>query len=227
MSFTKQQLTSAWLDNEASSLHEAETETSAAGAAVNPDSLSEVLTAEQRALWQRYALVGSVLRGDAEVGQPLDISAQVAARVAAEGAADTTVDTTESSVVDISVAAGGARTKAAMRWLKPAASAAVAASVAIVAVLSVQQWNQPMPGSESSGQSMEPALITNPLGGRNPVSYNSVGSPGANKAVATPGSDAQQQQRRQLQSYLIDHQQQLQLRQQAEPETTPESQPPQ
>ncbi|RUO65526.1 anti sigma-E protein, RseA [Pseudidiomarina planktonica] len=223
MSFTKQQLTSAWLDNEASSLHEAETETSAAGAAVNTDSLTEVLTAEQRALWQRYALVGSVLRGDAEVGQPLDISAQVAARVAAEAASDTT----ESSVVGISVAAGGARTKAAMRWLKPAASAAVAASVAIVAVLSVQQWNQPMPGSESSGQSMEPALITNPLGGRNPVSYNSVGSPGANKAVATPGSDAQQQQRRQLQSYLIDHQQQLQLRQQAEPETTPESQPPQ
>ncbi|MEX1222113.1 MAG: anti sigma-E factor RseA C-terminal domain-containing protein [Idiomarina sp.] len=222
MSFTKQQLTSAWLDNEASSLHEAETETSAAGAAVNSDSLSEVLTAEQRALWQRYALVGSVLRGDAEVGQPLDISAQVAARVAAEATA-----TTDSSVVDISVAAGGARTKAAMRWLKPAASAAVAASVAIVAVLSVQQWNQPMPGSESSAPGMEPALITNPLGGRNPVSYNSVDSPGASKTAAAAGSDAQQQHRRQLQSYLIDHQQQLQLRQQAEQETTPESQPPQ
>lgn len=223
MSFTKQQLTSAWLDNEASSLHAAETETSAAGGAVDADSLTEVLAADQRDLWQRYALVGSVLRGDAEVGQPVDISAQVAARVAAEAPEDMA---TESSVVDVSIAAGGARTKAAMRWLKPAASAAVAASVAIVAVLSVQQWNQPV-GGQNSGQSMEPALITNPLGGRNPVSYNAVGTPAANKATTATASDAQQQQRRQLQSYLIDHQQQLQLRQQAEQETTPESQPPQ
>lgn len=225
MSYTKQQLTSAWLDNEAASLQAKEAEADQSQS-VNSAELADILAPEQRETWQRYALIGNVMRGETASGQPVDLSARIAAKIAQEG---------QNEVVDVSMAAGGARSKAAMRWFKPAASVAVAASVAIVAVLSVQQFNQPGIDGAAS-ESMEPALITNPIGGRNPVSFNTVGNGreqlGApnNSAQASPDADAMQQQQRQVHSYLIDHQQQLQLRQQAQQqadEKPEEHQPPQ
>jgi len=225
MSYTKQQLTSAWLDNEAASLQakEAEAEHSAS---VNTAEVADLLATEQRATWQRYALIGNVMRGEASAGQPVDLSARIAAQIAQEG---------QNEVVEMSLAAGGARSKAAMRWFKPAASVAVAASVAIVAVLSVQQFNQPGVDGVAT-ESMEPALITNPIGGRNPVSFNAVGGNPEQMGIpnrtgqASAEADVMQQQQRQVHSYLIDHQQQLKLRQQAQQQADNEPvepQPPQ
>src|SRR5690554_1348693 len=82
--------------------------------------LSALLDDEQaRAVWYRYALVGQVMRHEVTGTQPIDISAQVAARIAQEPQA-------ANSVVMPSVQAGGALTRAAARWLKPAGSIAIA-----------------------------------------------------------------------------------------------------
>lgn len=174
-----------------------------AGQPYNAD-LSALLDDEQaRAVWQRYALAGQIMRREVSSAQPLDISAQVAAQIAQE-------PKVSAQVVTPSVQSGGALTRAATRWLKPAGSIAIAASVAVVAVLSVQQ-----PGIEvmpTTPAATSPTLVTNPFGGRNPVSYNTV------MEAPAPTQAEIAQQRQLLQSYLLDHQRQLQLSLQAEME---------
>lgn len=144
--------------------------------------------------WQRFALIGHVLRqsgsATASSAQPVDISAVVMARVAQEAA-----------VVRAAPAAVAA-VPAWLRWFKPLGGVAIAASVALVAVLSVQPTVSPTGGFE---EQIEPAFITNPLGGLNPVSYNTV-------VLDNNPSEAElAQQRMMLQAYMLDHQQQLQL----------------
>jgi Negative regulator of sigma E activity len=167
--------------------------------------LSALLDDEQaRATWQRYALMGHVMRGDAQANQHIDISARVALQISQE-----------SVVVQPSIQQGGAMARAASRWLKPAGSIAIAASVALVAVLSVQQ---PVVETEQATPSVtSPALITNPFGGRNPVSYNTVIESQA------PSEAEVAQQRQLLHSYMLDHQRQLQLSLQADKEQQQES----
>lgn len=148
-----------------------------------------------QAAWQRYALVGHIMRGDAQANQQIDISAQVAAQIAQE----------QNVVVQPSLTGGGAMSRAASRWLKPAGSIAIAASVALVAVLSVQQ--PVLVDEQQTTQSVtSPALITNPFGGRNPVSYNTV-----IEQQQAPSEAEVAQQRQLLYSYMLDHQRQLQL----------------
>jgi len=147
--------------------------------------------------WHRYSIISSSLKGDVAEVAHIDISARVSASIDDESSAKV-VRTSFSS-------RSAAARKAAARWLQPAGKAAVAAGVAVVAVLTVQTYQQPasVPSAE------EPAFMTAPIGGRQPVSY----SPSAN----TTSADQQQQQaresqlRRQAQSYLIDHQQQLMI----------------
>lgn len=159
-----------------------------------------------RIAWQRYALVGHIMRGDASPHQHLDISASVAAQISQENV-----------IVKPSVQSGGALSRAANRWLKPAGSIAIAASVAWIAVVSVQQPvgidQQPMNESVTS-----PALITNPFGGRNPVSYNTV-----IEEQQAPSAAEVAQQRQLLYSYMLDHQRQLQLSLQADKEEQQQS----
>lgn len=154
-----------------------------------------------RDAWQRYALIGGVMRADANVGAPLDISQRVAEQVAQE-------PLLQGQVVQPQITQKGAMGRAARRWLQPAAKVAVAAGVAAVAVLSVNTVQQPNPVQQSN----EPAFITNPIGGLNPVSLNAVFA----EPQASSPSQAMQQQQREMQSYIIDHQQQLLLQPQAD-----------
>ncbi|WP_411358540.1 sigma-E factor negative regulatory protein [Pseudidiomarina salilacus] len=147
---------------------------------------------EAQQVWARYALYGRVLKGEATAQAPADISAMVAARIRQEAK--------PSQVVQ-----GRFGKQRMARWLRPAGSVAIAASVALVAVLTVQQ-SQPV----TPEQSVEPAFATNPLGGRSPVSYNTVLQQNA------PSEAERAQQLRVLQSYMLDHSQQLQLSLQAQ-----------
>ena len=163
---------------------------------------------EAQQVWARYALYGRVLKGEAAAQSPVDISALVAARISNEAA--------PSQVVQ-----GRFGKQRVARWLRPAGSVAIAASVALVAVLTVQQSQPVVPE-----QSVEPAFATNPLGGRSPVSYNTVLQQNA------PSEAERAQQLRLLQSYMLDHSQQLQLSLQAQqlneqPEAQPEAAAPQ
>lgn len=155
-----------------------------------------------QAAWSRYALVGHIMRGDAQTHQHIDISLRVAAQIQHEVSSGQA--TQADNVVQPSARLGGAQVRAASRWLKPAGSIAIAASVALVAVLSVQQpvLDDTQPTLDSQ---VQPAVVTNPFGGRNPVSYNTV----IEQAAPTEAELAQQRQL--LQTYLIDHQRQIQL----------------
>lgn len=147
---------------------------------------------EAQHVWGRYALIGRVMKGDAEAHQPIDISAAVAARISAEAQPGKVVQ-------------GRFGKQSVKRWLAPAGSVAIAASVALVAVLSVQQTNPVVPE-----ETVQPAFATAPIGGRNPVSYNTV------LQSNEPTQAELAQHSRLLQSYMLDHQQQLQLSLQAQ-----------
>lgn len=145
--------------------------------------------------WHRYAMIGHIMRGDAQVNQHLDISAAVQTQLATEA------PFTATNVVRPQF--GKQTITAAERWWKPVGGIAIAASVALVAVLSVQQ--PVVPDGSNLETSNSPVFVTNPLGDRNPVSFNTV-------VLDNNPSEAEvAQQRALLQSYMLDHQQQLQL----------------
>ncbi|RUO50941.1 sigma-E factor negative regulatory protein [Pseudidiomarina aquimaris] len=156
------------------------------------DSLLSDTEAQQA--WGRYALMGRIMKNDATTSTPIDISASVAAQIAQEPQ--------PSNVVQGRFGKGR---EMVQRWLRPAGSVAIAASVALVAVLTVQQTQPVMPE-----ESVEPAFVTNPLGGRSPVSYNTV------LQSNEPTQAEIAQQRRLLQFYLLDHNSQRQLSLQAQ-----------
>lgn len=145
--------------------------------------------------WQRYALIGHIMRGDAQPSHRVDISLAIQAQLADEA------PLAKTNVVRPQF--GQATTSTVERWWKPIGGMAIAASVALVAVLSVQQ--PVAPDGSSVEVSNSPVFVTNPLGDRNPVSFNTV-------VLDNNPSEAEvAQQRALLQSYMLDHQQQLQL----------------
>ncbi|RUO55817.1 sigma-E factor negative regulatory protein [Pseudidiomarina homiensis] len=149
---------------------------------------------EAQHAWGRYALIGRIMKNEATSATPVDISASIAAQVAQEPQ--------PSNVVQGRFGKGR---QMVQRLLKPTGSVAIAASVALVAVLTVQQTQPVMPE-----ESVEPAFVTNPLGGRSPVSYNTV------LESNEPTQAEIAQQRRLLQFYLLDHNSQRQLSLQAQ-----------
>ncbi len=145
--------------------------------------------------WQRYAMIGHIMRGDAQPSHRVDISLAIQAQLAQEA------PHTAANVVRPQF--GKTAASGSERWWKPIGGMAIAASVALVAVLSVQQPVAPDGGNVEASSS--PVFVTNPLGNRNPVSFNTV-------VLDNNPSEAEvAQQRALLQSYMLDHQQQLQL----------------
>lgn len=172
---------------------------------------------EQLSTWQRYQLAGAIVRSEIQPGMPLDISAAVADKVAHEPA------------IIAPRKRRWLKPAANDSWWRPAASFAVAASVALVTVIGVHNYQLPPNGepavnsaATSAERSTNPVFETSPIGGMaSPVSFNAVqGQP------ATNSSDQDSAQRRQLQSFFIDHQQQSQLgqQQQSEPSAAPDEQ---
>ncbi|RUO68768.1 sigma-E factor negative regulatory protein [Idiomarina ramblicola] len=169
--------------------------------AINADEIEALLDDEQATQeWHRYSVIRAAIKGDLNTDISMDISEQVRASVSQE-----------SKVVKPGFGRSKSQNRAASRWFQPFAKVAVAASVAVVAVMTVQTYQQPV---TPEGGSAEPALLTNPIGGgREPVSLNHVEPMSQNN---------DQQRRRQVQSYLIDHQQQLMLQQKVDSDEQPE-----
>ncbi|CAG9000484.1 MAG: Anti-sigma-E factor RseA [Candidatus Celerinatantimonas neptuna] len=142
--------------------------------------------------WQRYHLIGDVMRGDAPQMLNLDLSAGIAQALENEPAHEMSGDN------DIS------RMRKANRpvpqWLKPLGQYAIAASVAVIAILGVQHYQ----GVGSSGKDQPlPVFNTVPIGGTiSPVSLQ------ANFIHPKQQLTEQQwlEQRREIAAYLQDHQ---------------------
>lgn len=162
---------------------------------VHADDIEALLGDEQsKQEWHRYSVIRAAIKNDLNTEISVDISERVQASIQQE-----------SNVVKPAFGGSKSQHKAASRWFQPFAKVAVAAGVAVVAVMTVQTYQQP---NLPDGTSAEPTLLTNPIGGgREPVSLN---------RVEPMSQVTDQQRRRQAQSYLIDHQQQLMLQQQLE-----------
>ncbi|RUO44238.1 hypothetical protein CWE15_03460 [Aliidiomarina taiwanensis] len=149
-----------------------------------------------RQKWHNYHLIRAAMRNEVKQDMPLDISAAVAAQVANEP-------------IPFAPKHGLARKLALKKWLKPAANMAIAASVALVTVLGVTQYQRiddgSLPEQAVASPGFQPTLQTVPLGViGNPVSYNA--------AQPQTSLTAQQQARlqSQVQAFMLDHQLQLQ-----------------
>lgn len=90
---------------------------------------------ELLACWERYHLISDVLKGHMPDVLRTDFSAQLSARIAAE--APLQKGQTQRTA-DARISWGKTR---AISWVKPVAGFAVAASVASVALLGLQTWN--------------------------------------------------------------------------------------
>ncbi|RUO79467.1 RseA family anti-sigma factor [Pseudidiomarina taiwanensis] len=174
--------------------------------------VAELLEDPQRCQsWHRYALIGQVMRKQAVTTEQLDISAQVFAEISKPVSGE--------PVQQEAARQGLGQWLAAQldRFLQPVASVGIAAAVAVVTVISVQQ-----PGEleGAADEFVQPAFATQPFAGNlNPVSLNTVVQEQAPSAAEVA------RQRQLLQAYMLDHQRQLQLSLQAQqnkPETESE-----
>lgn len=101
---------------------------------LHPTAMSDIMQRvkdeeELRGVWDRYHLIGDVMRGEG-------------VRLSAAGVADRV-----RSQLDTEPAIIAAPRQGPPRWMRPAAGAALAASVAVVAVLSLPQLGDLEPGS--------------------------------------------------------------------------------
>lgn len=169
---------------------------------VNAENLDALVrNDDMRTRWQHFHLIGAMLRNEAKATMPVDISAAVAEQVAAEP-------------VIIAPKHGLLRKAQLKSWLKPAANIAIAASVALVTVLGVTQYQRIDDGSmaptEQNSRGFQPALQTVPLGVvGNPLSYNA-SQPQPSAAQESLSVQQQARLQSQVQAFMVDHQLQLQ-----------------
>ena len=191
------------------------------GEDVDDSVLASVLADDaQKEALHRYQLASSIIRNEAQPGVAIDISAAVAARVAQEPVHNVTVAALAKRGSKAKPKAGWSKSAANDSWWRPAVSVAVAASVALVAVIGVQNYQlDPAETGTQSSPSVGPVFETSPLSGMaSPVSFNAV-QEAPMLEEASQGTD----QRRYIQSFFVDHQQQTQLSQQDKDETDREA----
>jgi len=141
--------------------------------------------------WQRYHMIGDAMRGELPATIDLDLFASITAAIELEPtiiapqAKSTEVDqqrTTASNVVP---------------FFKQFGQYAIAATVAMVAIVGVQNYNQ-----SNDAESPLPVLMTRPLvGSVSPVSYQT----GAAQNQQSYSNEQVIEQRRRINAYIKDH----------------------
>ena len=170
--------------------------------------LDDVLNDKQLSdTWDRYHLIGDVMRGETTESLELDLSAQISAAIAQE---PTILAPNESRST-------GERFKAKIvQLVKPVGQVAIAASAAGLMILGVQQNV-----AENDTVVPSPVIQTVPLGGiADPVSFNYQQNDRASQ------KQAYMEQQRRFQALLSDHHQQVKLHsnvKQAEEKSTQEA----
>jgi sigma-E factor negative regulatory protein RseA len=157
------------------------------------DVLDELLQDEKLAdTWDRYHLIGDVLRNETAETIQLDLSAEIASAIAQE----------PTVLAPASKPSFASNVKAkVVQFAKPFGQVAIAASAAGLMVLGVQQ-------NVADTETIVPAQIvqTNPLGGvAEPVSFN------YQKTTPALEKEALVERQRRFQALLSDHQQQMKL----------------
>jgi len=144
--------------------------------------------------WERYHLLGDVLRGETKASLPHDFSAQIAQAIAEEPTVlAPTAQTSQVSPFKAKV----------VSLFKPVGQLAIAASAAGLMIFGVQQNTA---SNNAADPSFNPVVQTTPFGGvADPVSLN----------FQQPDINAQKrayiEQQRRFQALLSDHQRQIKL----------------
>ena len=179
----------------------------------------------QKAQFQRYQLASSIIKNDAKPGMAIDISAAVADQVRQEPNHSVT---TQAGLAMAEAECSGSngrpsRSKAANdSWWRAGASVALAASVALVTVIGVQNYQlSPQQMNTNEVPAASPVYETAPFSGvGSPVSFNATQGIPLRQEDST-GTD----QRRYIQSFFVDHQQQSLLSQQEQQTESTKEQP--
>lgn len=169
---------------------------------VTPEQLSALLQQpELQQTLQRYQLAGAVLRNESDSVLPVDFSDNFA-----ELLADEPVYQLQNQAGLLRRFKTALHQAANAEWFKPAAHGAVAASVALVAVFGVQQYQQPL---EQELAMPAPVLQTRPVAGfAIPVSLSQTS---VDSRFEAQEQQAMQEQQRRLQTLLQAHRQQVRL----------------
>lgn len=154
---------------------------------------------------QRYHLIGATLRREAQSPLPADFAENLMLKLDDEPVYQLRSDRSlvQRIKASLAVAANG-------RWLQPVAQGAVAAGVALVAVLGVQQYQQ----SPEAALTPQPLLQTQPIAGfATPVSLSQTT---VSDRFAEQEQQAMLEQQKRLQALLNAHRQQVRVMEQAQ-----------
>ncbi len=148
--------------------------------------------------WRNYHVIGDAMRGELPQAMALDLSASIAAAIELEPA----IVSPQVSAPEVTVAPQQAAVNAGQSRVVPLfkqfGQYAIAATVAMFAIVGVQNFNQ----TADDAASPSPVLITRPLvGSASPVSLQT-GPVQQNQSYT---NDQMNEQRRRINTYIQDH----------------------
>ncbi|MGL4896728.1 MAG: sigma-E factor negative regulatory protein [Shewanella sp.] len=158
--------------------------------------------------WHNYHMIGDAMRGELPQTLVLDLSASIAAAierepaiVAPQLASNTTATlTAEAERVAVANEQRGAERNNVVSLFKQFGQYAIAATVALFAVVGVQNYNQ----STEDDAGAAPVLVTRPLvGSASPVSLQT--GPVSQTQNQSYSNDQVNEQRRRINTYIQDH----------------------
>lgn len=158
--------------------------------------------------WHNYHMIGDAMRGELPQTLVLDLSASIAAAierepaiVAPQLASNTTAKlTAEAERVAVANEQSGAERNNVVSLFKQFGQYAIAATVALFAVVGVQNYNQ----STEDEAGAAPVLVTRPLvGSASPVSLQT--GPVSQTQNQSYSNDQVNEQRRRINTYIQDH----------------------
>ena len=150
---------------------------------------------DSHAQWQRYHIIGDTMRGELPATIDLDLSASIMAAIELEPTIMAPKVQLKESTEQ--VASSPARASNVVPFFKQFGQYAIAATVAMVAIVGVQSYNQ-----SNDAESPLPVLTTRPLVGTvSPVSYQT----GAVQSQQNYSNDQMIEQRRRINAYIQDH----------------------
>ncbi|MCC4831215.1 anti sigma-E factor RseA C-terminal domain-containing protein [Shewanella sp. 1_MG-2023] len=146
--------------------------------------------------WQNYHMIGDAMRGELPQTIDLDLTANIAAAIELEPAI-IAPQTETTSTHDAKVATTETKKDNVVPFFKQFGQYAIAATVAMVAIVGVQNY-----GQDQNADSPLPVLNTRPLvGTASPVSLQT----GAVQNQSSVSNDNVVEQRRRINSYIQDH----------------------
>lgn len=148
--------------------------------------------------WRNYHVIGDAMRGELPQAMALDLSASIAAAIELEPAiVSPQVSAPEVTAAPQQVAVNAGQSRV-VPLFKQFGQYAIAATVAMFAIVGVQNFNQ----TADDAASPSPVLITRPLvGSASPVSLQT-GPVQQNQSYT---NDKMNEQRRRINTYIQDH----------------------